>query len=85
MKTMATYRLIPKEKEESPVLTGKTCFFWTSPSGFLRARELYPEIERGRHFSGPGLTHRFLCRQKLEHPPEIFLSLADFLEAAIQK
>lgn len=57
---LATYRLEPLSKENSPKLAGKTHFFWKSGSAFNRALELYPEIKSGWHFSGPGHTHRAL-------------------------
>lgn len=84
MPTLSTYRLLEKPKDASPNLTGKTHFYWTSPSGFSRAKELYPkEIQNGRHFSGPGLTHRFLNAQKLAHAPGVFLSLDAFLKTVL--
>lgn len=84
MPSLSTYRLLDKPKEDSPNLSGKTHFYWTSSSGFSRAKELYPkEIQNGRHFSGPGLTHRFLNAQKLAHAPGVFLSLDAFLKTVL--
>ncbi len=76
MRTLATYRLIPKQADQQ--LKNKTHFFWTSGSGFERALELNPWLKEMTHFCGPGNTQRILGRNGVR--PFIFLSHAQWLE-----
>ena len=76
MKTLATYRLIPKQ--DDPQLNNKTHFFWTSGSGFERALALNPWLKEMTHFCGPGNTQRILARKGVQ--PFIFLNHAQWLE-----
>jgi len=55
---LATYRLTPCA--QIPCLKGKTHYYWTSGSGFLRALGAYPEIRDGWHACGPGNTYRMI-------------------------
>lgn len=82
--TMPTYQLVPKAPGKSPLLTGKTHFFWMSASSFKRAYELFPkELESGYHGCGPGLTYTYLSAQNLTNPPKIFLKLEAFLNEVL--
>jgi hydroxymethylbilane synthase len=51
---LATYVV----EDETPDLSGRTHFFWTSGSAFARALARYPAIRSGWHASGPGRTAR---------------------------
>lgn len=81
---MATYKLEPRGK--FPDLTGKTHFFWSSGSLFLKALEAHPWITDRHHASGPGHTHDII-RERLNHqaPPQVFLSHDDWLNFYSQK
>ena len=77
-KFLATYRLCPSKK--SPDLSGKRHFFWKSGSSFERALSLFPEIEKGTHYCGPG--HTAECIESRLGPgrkPVIFLNEDDWL------
>jgi hydroxymethylbilane synthase len=56
--TLATYRLIPRNSP--PRLAGKTHYYWSSGSAFLRALALCPAIREAWHACGPGNTHRVI-------------------------
>jgi len=56
--TLATYRLRPKDTP--PRLAGKTHYYWSSGSTFLRALGVHPEIREGWHACGPGNTYRII-------------------------
>jgi hydroxymethylbilane synthase len=75
-KTLATYRLIPKN--DNPQFKDQTYFFWTSGSGFERALALNPWLKQMTHFCGPGNTQRVLLRNGVE--PFVFLDHAQWLE-----
>lgn len=79
---LATYRLEPLPRENSPKLAGKTHFFWKSGSAFNRALELYPEIKNGWHFSGPGHTHRALLEALGPERVRLALNAQDFKRRA---
>jgi len=75
---IATYELKPSLT--APDLRGKSHFFWTSGSGFDRARELFPEqINKGFHAAGPGSTLRHIRKLSgLQHPVKVFAGLEQF-------
>jgi hydroxymethylbilane synthase len=73
--TMATYRLVPNNKNVD--LKGKTYFFWKSGSSFEQALSLNPWIKSMTHFCGPGNTQRIL--EKNGAQPHIFLDHAQWL------
>jgi hydroxymethylbilane synthase len=56
--TLPTYRLRPKEAP--PRLAGKTHYYWSSGSAFLRALSLHPGIRDGWHACGPGNSYRII-------------------------
>jgi hydroxymethylbilane synthase len=76
MPTLATYRLVPNERNVD--LKGKTYFFWKSGSSFEHALSLDPWIKSMTHFCGPGNTQRILERNGVE--PVVFLDHAQWLE-----
>lgn len=79
---LATYKLIPRPV--TPDLRGKTHFFWTSASAFLRALQLYPEIKSGYHASGPGHTFEVLSRHlQDQHRKQVFLSHGQWLNSIL--
>jgi len=80
LRLIATYRLTPLRKEETPDLSSRTHFFWMSFSTFERALELNPHIIGGRHACGPGNTHDLL-RERLGAGVsiEVFLNYNAFL------
>jgi hydroxymethylbilane synthase len=51
---LATYAV----EDAAPDLAGRTHFFWTSGSAFLRAIRAQPALRSGWHASGPGRTAR---------------------------
>ncbi len=79
---VATYTLIAKK--QSPVLAGRTHFYWMSGTAFDRAAELYPDLLRsGVHASGPGLTHEHLKKRLLSSTPFVYLNVEQFRRAAL--
>ena len=70
MRSLATYRLVPKT--DAPALEGKQYFFWSSGSGFERALSLNPWLKSMTHFCGPGNTEKALQRNGIA--PHIFLN-----------
>jgi hydroxymethylbilane synthase len=76
MRTVATYRLVPKNGK--PNLTGKSYFFWKSGSSFNYALSHNPWLIQMTHFCGPGNTQRALQRKGIE--PFVFLDHAQWLE-----
>ncbi len=70
MRTVATYRLVPKA--ETPDLKHKQYFFWSSGSAFERALSVNPWLKSMTHFCGPGNTQKALERNGVE--AHIFLS-----------
>lgn len=84
LKTCATYRLIPRER--TPDLRGRTHFYWTSGTAFKRALELYPEVQKGHHSCGPGLTWTQL-REVLGPSAEIgiYLDVESWRKAVLER
>jgi hydroxymethylbilane synthase len=76
MRTVATYRLAPKNGK--PNLSGKSYFFWKSGSSFDYALSHNPWLLQMTHFCGPGNTQRALQRKGIE--PFVFLDHAHWLE-----
>jgi hydroxymethylbilane synthase len=76
MRSLATYRLVPKT--DAPSLEGKQYFFWSSGSAFERALSLNPWLKSMTHFCGPGNTQKALERNGVE--PHIFLSHEQWLK-----
>ena len=81
---VATYRLEPRR--DFPDLTGKTHFFWSSGSLFLKALEAHPWVADAHHACGPGHTHDII-REALpdKTPPAVFLSHGEWLDHYSQK
>jgi len=75
MRSLATYRLIPKTA--TPNVEGKKYFFWSSGSAFERALSLNPCLKSMIHFCGPGNTQKALQRNGVE--AHIFLSHEQWL------
>ena len=83
-RVVATYRLEPRDT--FPDLTGKTHFFWSSGSLFLRALEVHPWIRDAEHASGPGHTHATLGEALgAEDRPRVFLNREAWLRHYTEK
>jgi hydroxymethylbilane synthase len=80
MPTVATYRLVPKNRDLN--LEGKTHFFWKSGSSFEYALSLNPWLKQMTHSCGPGNTQRILERNGVQ--PHIFLDHTRWLEEMSQ-
>jgi hydroxymethylbilane synthase len=76
MRTVATYRLVPKNGK--PNLEGKEYFFWKSGSSFDLALSHNPWLGQMTHFCGPGNTQRALQKKGIE--PFVFLNQSQWLE-----
>lgn len=76
-----TYQLIPKENP--PELQGKTHYYWTSGSSFLRALELYPHIKKGWHGCGPGNSYEQIIKHIDSNRLRIYLSHRDWLKEVL--
>lgn len=75
VRTLATYRLVPKPA--APSIEGKQYFFWSSGSSFERALSLNPWLTSMTHFCGPGNTQEALKQNGVV--PHIFLNHEQWL------
>lgn len=75
---LGTYTL--SESENTPDLSQKTHFYWSSISSFEWAKKHFPkQIASGYHAAGPGHTFdHLLAQQSLSHRPEVWLNLEDW-------
>ena len=76
MKSLATYRLVPKR--ENLELQDKSYFFWSSGSSFEYAISRTPGLRDKTHFCGPGNTQQILLKNGVR--PIIFLDHSQWLQ-----
>ena len=77
MRSCATYRLI--ERKDVSDIKGRDRYFWMSSSAFDRALELFPEIAKAEHATGPGSTLEHV-RARLGRDVSVYLSVEEFRE-----